>query len=101
MLWNLHFRISNIRYFGGSWVNEEVIVRVWMRWGINIGLGSMDRGKLNEMKGTQMMYYPQPSFKETHSLPVKFYSPPAMGEGRTGGQPYYDFSYKPAMWYKR
>jgi len=40
---NLHFGISNICYYGGSWVNEEVLVRVCDDGGVGIGLGLMDR----------------------------------------------------------
>ncbi|WP_422801200.1 hypothetical protein [Sphingobacterium sp. Mn56C] len=47
------------------------------------------------------MNYRKPSFKATHTAPIKGYSPPAMGEGRTGGQPMRDFSYYPSKFYKR
>src|SRR5690554_3614816 len=48
---NLHFGISNIRYYGGSWVNEEVLVRIcddggdWYRFGFN------GQEKVNEISG--------------------------------------------------
>lgn len=55
------------------------------------------------LNGTQIMYYHQPSFKETHALPKKIssYSPPSLKDNAIGCQPIYDTSYKPAMWYKR
>ncbi|MHA6728111.1 RHS repeat-associated core domain-containing protein, partial [Chryseobacterium sp. A301] len=56
--------------------------------------------KLNNT-GTTLMNYKQPSFVGTHTAPITGYSPPAMGEGRTGGQPIRDFSYYPSRFYKR
>jgi len=56
--------------------------------------------KLNNT-GTTLMNYKQPSFIGTHTAPITGYSPPAMGEGRTGGQPIRDFSYYPSKFYKR
>ena len=53
------------------------------------------------MNGTEIMYYPQPSFTETHSLPIEGYTPPLMKEHIWGGKPIYDYRYKKAMWYQR
>lgn len=56
--------------------------------------------KLNNTN-TTLMNYKQPSFIDTHTAPIKGYSPPVMGEGRTGGLPMRDFSYYPSKFFKR
>jgi len=48
---NLHFWISNIRYFGGSWVNEEVLVRVCDDGGDRYRFGFNGQEKVNEISG--------------------------------------------------
>jgi len=47
----LHFGISNIRYFGGSWVNEEVLVRVCYDGGDRYRFGFNGQEKVNEISG--------------------------------------------------
>jgi len=48
---NVHFRIDNIRYTGGSWVNEEVIVRICDDGGDRYRFGFNGQEKVNEMSG--------------------------------------------------
>src|SRR5690625_1405801 len=48
---NVHFRIDNIRYTGGSWVNEEVLVRVCDDGGDRYRFGFNGQEKVNEMSG--------------------------------------------------
>src|SRR5690625_7587592 len=48
---NLHFGISNIRYYGGSWVNEEVLVRVCDDGGDRYRFGFNGQEKVNEIAG--------------------------------------------------
>src|SRR5690606_35477286 len=48
---NLHFGISNIRYYGGSWVNEEVLVRVCDDGGDRYRFGFNGMLKDNEWAG--------------------------------------------------
>src|SRR5690625_4753177 len=48
---NVHFRIDNIRYTGGSWVNEEVLVRVCDEVGDRYRFGFNGQEKVNEMSG--------------------------------------------------
>ncbi|MGI9527473.1 MAG: RHS repeat-associated core domain-containing protein [Weeksellaceae bacterium] len=55
---------------------------------------------LNNTNST-LMNYRQPSFIDTHTAPIKGYSPPVMSEGRTGGRSIRDFSYYPSKFYKR
>jgi len=53
------------------------------------------------MNGRLMMQYNQPSFQGTHSLQIKGWTNPSPYKDNLGPQPIYDYSYKPAMWYKR
>jgi len=48
---NVHFRIDNIRYTGGSWVNEEVLVRVCDDGGDRYRFGFNGMLKDNEWAG--------------------------------------------------
>src|SRR5690554_3372446 len=48
---NLHFRIDNISYVGGSWVNEEVLVRVCDDGGDRYRFGFNGQEKVNEIAG--------------------------------------------------
>src|SRR5690625_390199 len=48
---NVHFRIDNIRYTGGSWVNEEVLVRVCDDGGDRYRFGFNGQEKVNEIAG--------------------------------------------------
>ena len=55
------------------------------------------------VNGTTIMQYNQPSFVETHSAPIVGYATPMVSPIGVPSQPVplYNFSYKPAMWYKR
>src|SRR5690625_3069201 len=48
---NVHFRLDNIRYTGGSWVNEEVLVRVCDEVGDRYRFGFNGQEKVNEIAG--------------------------------------------------
>src|SRR5690625_818475 len=48
---NVHFRIDNISYVGGSWVNEEVLVRVCDDGGDRYRFGFNGQEKVNEIAG--------------------------------------------------
>jgi len=48
---NLHFGISNIRYYGSSWVSEEVLVRVCDDGGDRYRFGFNGQEKVNEIAG--------------------------------------------------
>src|SRR5690625_1299652 len=46
-----HFRLDNIRYTGGSWVNEEVLVRICDDGGDRYRFGFNGQEKVNEIAG--------------------------------------------------
>ena len=46
-----HFRLDNIRYTGGSWVNEEVLVRICDEGGDRYRFGFNGMLKDNELAG--------------------------------------------------
>src|SRR5690625_1341161 len=46
-----HFRLDNIRYTGGSWVNEEVLVRICDDGGDRYRFGFNGQEKVNEISG--------------------------------------------------
>src|SRR5690625_516608 len=48
---NVHFRIDNISYVGGSWVNEEVLVRDCDDGGDRYRFGFNGQAKVNEIAG--------------------------------------------------
>src|SRR5690606_35204538 len=53
---NVHFRIDNIRYTGGSWVNEEVIVRICDDGGDRYRFGYQGSEKTDEISGSGNHY---------------------------------------------
>jgi hypothetical protein len=54
------------------------------------------------VNGSNIMKYAQPSFVQTHKLPQVGQSKYIPGPGASvPSLPVYDFSYKPAAWYKR
>ncbi len=103
-----HASVSKIEEIGMQGMGYN-IVNVAQKLNLNYSGGNLSVSSYTDvfpsatlkMNGTQMMYYKQPSFKATHSLPIRGYTPPSMREGTTGGRPIYDYSYKPAMWYRR
>ena len=54
------------------------------------------------VNGSNVMQYNQPSFVKTHSLPVVGHTSYIPGPGGSvPSMPIYNYSYKPASWYKR
>ena len=101
-----HASVSKIEQFGMNVMGYN-IVNVAQKLDINIPTkGSLTITTATDIfpsatltvNGSNAMQYNQPSFVETHTLPVR-------GSGTFNGNTYFpatpDISYKPAMWYKR
>lgn len=54
-----------------------------------------------KMNGTSIMQYNQPSFKGTHTAPIKGWTSPNPYKDNLGPRPIRDFSYYPSVFYKR
>jgi len=103
-----HASVSPSEEFGMSTMGYN-IVNVAQKLNINYSQGQLTVSSYTDifpsatlaMNGSQMMYYPQPSFKATHSLPIIGWTTPNPYKDHSWPRPIYDYSYKPAMWYKR
>jgi len=54
-----------------------------------------------KMNGSSIMQYNQPSFKATHTAPIKGWTSPSPFKDNLGPRPIRDFSYYPSIFYKR
>ncbi|MFA7379434.1 MAG: RHS repeat-associated core domain-containing protein [Bacteroidia bacterium] len=54
-----------------------------------------------KMNGMSIMQYNQPSFKATHTAPIKGWTSPSPYKDNLGPRPIMDFSYYPSVFYKR
>jgi len=103
-----HASVSSSEQFGMRLMGYN-IVNVAQKLDINYSQGKLSVSSATDvfpsatltMNGATMMQYNQPSFKATHSFPIKGWTNPSPYKDNLGPQPIYDYSYKPAMWYKR
>src|SRR5690606_5541542 len=105
-----HASVSPSEEFGLSSMGYK-IVDVAQKLNINYTSGT---GKLSvsaytnvfpsatlKMNGTSIMQYNQPSFKGTHTAPIKGWTSPSPYKDNLGPRPIRDFSYYPSQFYKR
>ena len=102
-----HSSVSPIERFGLN-VIGYTIVNVAQQLGINISQqGNVSVSAATDLfpsatlslNGSAIMQYNQPSFEKNFALPVQGYTMPQ--NGSYSQRPIYDYSLKPAIWYKR
>jgi hypothetical protein len=103
-----HASVSSSEEFGLGLMGYN-IVNVAQKLDINYSQGKLSVSSATDVfpsatltvNGATIMQYNQPSFIATHSLPIKSWANLSPYNYYLSPQPIYDYSYKPAIWYKR